>query len=87
VAYVPHPMVKDILVQKECSGTRGRWITKIQEYDMEIKPSKLTIGQGLAMMIAESYLDTIHDLQVDEQVNFLFSSLRCHEWYSDIIFI
>jgi hypothetical protein len=21
VAYVPHPMVKDILLQKECSGT------------------------------------------------------------------
>jgi len=30
VAYVPHSMVKDILVQKECSGTKGRWITKIQ---------------------------------------------------------
>jgi len=23
VAYVPHPMVKEILIQKDCNGTRG----------------------------------------------------------------
>jgi hypothetical protein len=35
-------------------GSRGRWIAKIQEYDLEIKPTKLIKGQGLARMLAES---------------------------------
>jgi hypothetical protein len=52
-------MVKDILVQKECSRTRGRWITKIQDYDLEIKPTKLIRGQGLVKMMAEDSLDMI----------------------------
>jgi hypothetical protein len=50
-------MVKDILLQ-ECSGTRGRWITKIQEYDLEIKPTKLVHGQGLAKLMVESILES-----------------------------
>jgi hypothetical protein len=86
IAYVPHPMVKNILVQKECIGTRGRWITKIQEYNLKIKPTKLIRGQGLAKMMAERSLDAIQDIQVEEHVNSLSSSLEHCDWYSDIIF-
>lgn len=85
VAYVPHPMVKDILVQKECNGTRGRWITKIQEYDIEVKPTKLIKGQDLEKMIAESSLGTMDELSLEEHVNSLFSSLE-QVWYSNIIY-
>jgi hypothetical protein len=64
VAYVPHPMVKDILVQKDCNGTKGRWITKIQEYDLEVRPTKLVRGQRLAKLIAEKNLEAMEDQQV-----------------------
>jgi hypothetical protein len=45
ISYVPHPAVKDILAQQDCLGTRGKWVTKIQEYDLEIVPTKLVKGK------------------------------------------
>jgi hypothetical protein len=53
VGYVPHSTVKDILAQQDCLGVRGKWFSKIQEYDLEIKPTKLVKGQGLAQMLAK----------------------------------
>ena len=53
IAYVPHSIVKDILAQQDCLGPRGRWVSKKQEYDLEIKPTKLIKGQGLAQMLTE----------------------------------
>ena len=51
VAYVPNSTVKDILVQSDVEGKRGKWIAKIQEYDLDIKPTKLFKGQGLAKLL------------------------------------
>jgi hypothetical protein len=76
IAYVPHPMVKEILIQKDCNGTRGRWITKIQEYDLEVRPTKLVRGQGLAKLMAEKNLEAVQDQQVSPQVNLLMILLR-----------
>ena len=56
IVYVPTSSVKDILVQLDNDGRRGRWLTKIQEFDLEIKPTKLIKGQGLAKILAESNL-------------------------------
>jgi hypothetical protein len=53
-AYVPSASVKDILVQPDIDGRRGKWIAKILEFDLEIKPTKLVKGQGLAKLLAES---------------------------------
>ena len=63
IAYVPHPMVKEILVQ-ECNGTKGRWITNIQEYGLEVRPTKLVRGQGLARLMVEKKLEAINDQHV-----------------------
>jgi hypothetical protein len=30
-AYVSYPVVKDTLNQQDCLGTRGKWVSKIQE--------------------------------------------------------
>ena len=54
IAYVPTSAVKDILVQADSDGKRGRWLAKIQEFDLEVKPTKLVKGQGLARLLAES---------------------------------
>jgi hypothetical protein len=56
IAYVPTSSVKDILVQPDSDRKRGRWIAKIQKFDLEIKPTKLIKGQGLAKLLAESIL-------------------------------
>ena len=57
IAYVPTSTVKDILVQEDNEGRRGKWISKLQEYDFEIKPTKLVKGQGLAKLLATSIFD------------------------------
>jgi hypothetical protein len=54
ITYVPTISVKDILVQSDNDGKRGRWLAKIQEFDLEIKPTKLVKGQGLAKLFTES---------------------------------
>jgi hypothetical protein len=38
----------------DSDGRRGRWLAKIQEFDLEVKPNKLVKGQGLAKLLAES---------------------------------
>ena len=54
ISYVPNAVVKDILTQNGPDGKRGKWIAVILEYDLEIKPTKLIKGQGLAQLMAES---------------------------------
>ena len=59
LAYVPNAAVKDVLVQTDPEGRRGKWIAALLEYDVEIKPTKLIKGQGLAKLIAESNLHAL----------------------------
>ena len=54
ISFVPNAMVKDVLTQPDSEGKRGRWIAKIMEYDVEIRPTKLVKGQGLAKLLDES---------------------------------
>ena len=53
-AFVPTAFVKDIIIQGDSEGKRGKWIAKIQEYDLDIHPTKLIKGQGLAKILSES---------------------------------
>ena len=48
VGYVPHAAVKEILSQQDYPSIRGKWVSKIQEYDVEIKPTKLIKRQCIA---------------------------------------
>jgi hypothetical protein len=69
IGYVPNSVVKDVLSQVEGFGSRGRWIAKIQEYDLEIKPTKLIKGQGLVKMLTESNeqaLDMVNQINNEE---------------------
>jgi hypothetical protein len=54
IAYVPSTFVKDILIHSDIDGRRSKWIAKILEFDLEIKPTRLVKGQGLAKILAES---------------------------------
>ena len=52
LANVPNAAVKDFLVQTDLEGRWGKWIAALLEYDVEIKPTKLIKGQGLAKLMA-----------------------------------
>jgi hypothetical protein len=54
ISYVPSTSVKDILIQPDIDGKRSKWISKILEFDLEIKPTKLVKWKGLAKLLAES---------------------------------
>eukprot|EP00253_Pinus_taeda_P027313 PITA_27313 len=95
LAYVPNAAVKDVLVQAEPEGRRGKWIAALLEYDVEIKPTKLIKGQGLAKLMAETNLHVL-DINLiatlsneDEensavQVSDIFIS---SPWYADIVYV
>jgi hypothetical protein len=99
ITYVPTSSVKDILVQSDSDGKRGRWLAKIQEFDLEIKPTRLVKGQGLAKILAESNFRAlgINGLQGSEEnvdLNELdekTSAIKIKEnftssdWYKDIV--
>ena len=54
IAYVPSSAIKDILIQFDSEGNHGKWISRLMEYDIEIKLTKLVKGQVLAKIIADS---------------------------------
>jgi hypothetical protein len=66
-------------------GTRGNWVSKIQEYDLEIKPTKIVKGQVLAQMMTERNQEAIQ-MGESEQINVVVSELEHDECYSDIIY-
>lgn len=95
IVYVPFAAIKDILTQAESDGRRAKWIATLLEYDLEIKPTKLVKGQGLAKLMAQSNCEVLgvnffalcseNVAQVEERQvhpDFIASS-----WYKDIIYV
>ena len=98
ISHVPTSVVKDILTQLDPEGRRGKWIAVLLEYDLEIRPTKLIKGQGLAKLMVQSNFDSISlhmisKLEIEEKypkgqpdpnvVDHFVSS----PWYNDIIFV
>ena len=84
-------MVKDILTQEGIEGKRGKWIANILEYDIEIKPTKLIKGQGLAKLMTETNFQALDINELDNeqematpQINQAFLQ---SPWYTDICFV
>jgi hypothetical protein len=63
ISYVPNNAIKDIITQPNSKGRRGKWISKMQEFDLEIIPTKLVKGQGMDKIMVESNYQDI-DLNV-----------------------
>jgi hypothetical protein len=94
IAYVLNTVVKDILTQDNPDGRRGKWIAIILEYDIEINPTKLIKGQGLAKLMAESNfhaLDINFLAAVDEQGEHATLSMKevflNSPWYANLIIV
>ncbi|RIU50910.1 hypothetical protein D1615_30075, partial [Klebsiella pneumoniae] len=90
-AYVPSPIVKDILTQENLEGRRGKWIANILEFDIEIKPTKLIKGQGLAKLMAETNFQALDINQLDSETELATPKINIafeqSPWYSDICYV
>jgi hypothetical protein len=96
-AYVPSTSVKEILIQPDIDGKRSKWIAKILEFDLEMKPTKLVSGQGLARLLKESNCKdsginfmniNIENQQVEsvDKHSHANPNLAGCTWYKDIIY-
>jgi hypothetical protein len=100
IAYVPSSSVKDVLTQPDIDGKRARWIAKMIEFNIEVKPTKLVKGQGLAKLLAEENhklldINLIAEISENSQTDLtaegqhdsqqVVEHLSSCEWYVDII--
>jgi hypothetical protein len=53
IVYVPSVVVKEILIQPDIDRKRSKWIPKLIEFDLDIRPKKFVKGQGLAKLLAK----------------------------------
>jgi hypothetical protein len=81
ITYVPHPTIKAILAQQDCLGTRGKWVTKIQKYNLKIVRTKFIKGIGLAQKLAQGN-EVALGLQDDASPMILaiIEELEHHDW-------
>ena len=95
IVFVSSAAIKDILTQAEHDGRRAKWIASLLEYDIEIRPTKLVKGKGLARLMAQSNYEALvvnffepytyiiaQEEEAQVHPDFLASS-----WYKDIVHI
>ena len=98
ISHVPTSAVKDILAQQDPEARRGKRIVLLLEYDLDIKPTKLIKGQGLAKVMEQSNCDALSlhmiiDLSPEEKnpKENLDPQVTKHclssPWYNEIIFV
>jgi hypothetical protein len=98
IAYVPSTYVKEILIQPNIDGKRSKWIFKILEFDLEMKPTKLVKGKDLARLLVESNCKALgvnfmnlnsENQQIDISVKISHISPFLEEctWYKYIIYL
>jgi hypothetical protein len=97
ISYVPSSSIKEILIQRDIDGKRRKWIAKLLEFDLEIKPTKLVKGQGLARILSESNCKALgvklmninsenqKNEIVDKDLHTILQLAEC-AWYKDIIY-
>ena len=95
IVFVPFATIKDILTQAELDGRRAKWIATLLEYDIEIKPTKLVKGQGLAKLMAQSNHEAlgINSFEFDANTSAPQDEGQVHQdflaspWYKDIVYV
>ena len=78
--------MRQLLMQRELGEKRANWVTTLQEYDVEIRPSKIVRGQGFSKIITgASHLP----LEEDSGNNVKISKVSLNDGksqYADLIF-
>jgi hypothetical protein len=73
----------------------GKWIVFLLEYDLEIKPTKLIKGQGLAKLMAQAncellginFMDDLSTGAEEERVPQISQKFLDSPWYAYIIYV
>jgi len=79
LVFTIHPYVRNYVIQVDLDEGKTIWITKIMEYDVDIKPTRLIIGQTLCENIAEAS----HMIAIIEDEQYLNEE---SDWIRQIIF-
>ena len=95
IAYLPSNAIKDIFTQPNPEGRRDKWIVVLLENDLEIYPTKLIKGKGLAKMLAQSnsevsgvnFLDSLLDNPVQDEVNQVNRDIYASPWFKEILYV
>ena len=58
-----------MLIQKDLGDKRSNWVTTLQEYYLEIKPTKIVWGQGLFKLIIETIDITYENEDIKKDTN------------------
>ena len=92
--FVPFAVIKDILTQAEPDG-RAKLISTLLECDIEIKPTKLVKGQGLAKFMAHSNYEAL-GVNFFEPCTYIISQAEegkvhpyflASSWYKNIVHV
>ncbi len=57
---MPSATIKDVLTQPDADGRRAKWMAMMIEFNIELRPTKLVSGQGLAMLLAEENFRSLY---------------------------
>jgi hypothetical protein len=74
---IPYPVVRNLLVQKELGEKRAHWMTTLQEYDLEIKPTQIVKGQGICKLVVDS-VNRPDDDDIFYQMNNFLMKMKFH---------
>eukprot|EP00253_Pinus_taeda_P001617 PITA_01617 len=78
--------VRQLLIQRELGEKRENWVTRLQEYDLEIKPAKIVRGQGFCRLLAgATNIPESSDTDQFEAINQI-SIIDSESQYADLIF-
>jgi len=85
ITCVPHTIIKDTLAQQDYLGIRGNWVSITEKYDLEIKPTKIIKGQGLAKVLIEGNERAIN-IGCPSMISTILEELEHHDWDSNIVY-
>jgi hypothetical protein len=98
IVYVPSTYVKGILIHPDIDEIRSKWISKILEFEIEIKPTKLVKAQCLARLLDKynckylgvNFINTFSEnkqVELSNKDSQVSPTLAECAWYKDIIFV
>ena len=93
--FVPFAAIKDILTQVEPDGRRAKWIATFLEYGIDIRPTKLVKGQGLAKLTTQSnhealginFFESCIDTSAQQEEEQVYLDFLASPWYKDIVYV
>ena len=95
IVFIPSAAIKDILTQAVPDGRRVKWIATLLEYDIEIKPTKLVKGQGLAKLMAHynyealgvNFFEPCTNIIAQAKEGQVHPNFLASSWYKDIVHV